>query len=75
MVDVLCLELIILLCIVRTLHKKYLHISRYLQISGHASRYLVTLEISSRDLITADRRNGKGVYCISFLFCEKQNCK
>jgi hypothetical protein len=29
-------------------------------------------EILSHDLITADRRNGKGVYRFSFLFCEKK---
>jgi hypothetical protein len=51
---------------------RYLQISADIwsrqQISGHAS-------ISSRDMIAADRRNGKGVYRFSFLFCEKQNCK
>jgi hypothetical protein len=51
---------------------KYLQISADIssrqQISGHVSRYL------SRDLIPAERRNRKGVYCFSFLFCEKQNC-
>jgi len=54
----------------------------YLQISADICRYLVTpadiwsrQQISSRDMIAADRRNGKGVYRFSFLFCEKQNCK
>ena len=52
------------------------------QISADICRYLVTpadiwsrQQISSRDMIAADRRNGKGVYRFSFLFCEKQNCK
>jgi hypothetical protein len=65
---------------------RYLQISadicRYLQISADICRYLVTpadiwsrQQISSRDMIAADRRNGKGVYRFSFLFCEKQNCK
>jgi hypothetical protein len=54
----------------------YLHISadicRYLQISRHTSRYLVTsVDICHRDLISADRKNGKGVFCFPFLFCEK----
>ena len=66
MVVILCLERIIRIVLYAL---TFINICRYLQISRHASRYLVMSEILSRDLIPADRRNGKRVYCFSFLFC------
>jgi hypothetical protein len=53
------------------LYAPFINICRYLQISADiadASRYLVTSEISSRDLITADKETGKEFIASHFCF-------